>query len=275
MESVVRYNYSFKRRLANALRTTSLYAKIKALYRQTLNRNYLLQRRELINFFKPFVQADDLVFDIGANLGDFSDAFLQLGTKVYGFEPNPFCIQELLSLYGDRPNFTLVQQAVGASEGPGTLYLGADGMHGASTLSVSWTEAARQFSGLRCASWRDTIDVEVTTLDRLIQTYGVPAFCKIDVEGFELEVLRGLSQAIPCLSIEYVSWDIEPMLQCIAHLAQLGPYEFNLTTRPTPAGIGSWHYADWLSPEQMRDRLDREIRDQPYFGDLYARTAKG
>ena len=42
--------------------------------------------------------------------------------------------------------------------------------------------------------WDRAVEVEVTTLDDLIAVHGAPAFCKIDVEGFEVDVLAGLTQ---------------------------------------------------------------------------------
>ncbi len=274
IESATQYNYSFKRRIANTLREVGIYSKAKALYRQTLNRKYLHQRQSLIQFFSAFVQPDDIVFDVGTNLGDFTDAFLALSATVYGLEPNPFCIRELQSLYGSHSQFTLIPKAVGPTIGKSTMYLGSEDMHITSTLSSGWTEAARKLPGMNRAGWTETIEVEVTTLDQLIQAYGIPAFCKIDIEGFEYEALTGLSQPIPCLSVEYVPWRIEPTFQSIEYLANLGNYQFNITTRKTVEGIGEFRYANWMSDTEMIDRLDQEIRDTEVFGDLYAKLVR-
>ena len=79
--------------------------------------------------------------------------------------------------------------------------------------------------------YRGILKVPVTTMDRLVGIYGVPEFCKIDVEGFEYNVLRGLTQAIPLLSFEYTPERIQPVLDCIDHLTRLGQYEYNLRRR--------------------------------------------
>jgi hypothetical protein len=52
--------------------------------------------------------------------------------------------------------------------------------------------------------WDRTVDIRVSTFDDLIGKYGEPAFCKIDVEGYEAEVVRGLSKPLRTLSFGYL-----------------------------------------------------------------------
>ena len=75
--------------------------------------------------------------------------------------------------------------------------------------------------------WREEVEVEVTTLDALIAAHGVPAFCKIDVEGYEHAVLEGLSRPLPGLSLEYLPAALDPALVAIARLNRLATYRFN------------------------------------------------
>ena len=58
-----------------------------------------------------------------------------------------------------------------------------------SSVSPAFVEAARGAPGWETQRWSETVDVEVTTLDALIAKHGVPAFIKLDVEGFEAEAL--------------------------------------------------------------------------------------
>lgn len=268
----MQYNYSTRRRVANALRDTPFYPTAKAVYRHVLKRQYFLQRKRLIQLFSSFVKAGDLVFDVGANVGDFADVFLNMGAKVCAFEPNPFCICELKALYARNPNFILIDKALGGVEGKNTLYLGDQGLHNVSTLSLEWKEGAQKCSDLKRAGWDKTVEVDVTTLDQLIKNYGIPTFCKIDVEGFEYEVLRGLSQPVPCISLEYTPWRIAPAIQCIEYLSELGYYKFNITMSESRDDVGELCFEDWLERDQIIDLLNRDIHNTSIVGDLYARV---
>ena len=97
-----------------------------------------------------------------------------------------------------------------------------------STLSASWAAmvaASPRFSGER---WDERVEVDVTTLDALIEVHGVPRFCKIDVEGFEEFGAVGSSQPLPCLSFEFISETGDRTLGCLDRLEALGTYQYNV-----------------------------------------------
>lgn len=91
--------------------------------------------------------------------------------------------------------------AVGATEGSADLYLCGQDLLG--TLSRDWISVAEKSQRLSEFKWQKSIVVPVTTLDALIAKHGEPKFIKIDVEGFESEVLAGLTFAPSVLSFEF------------------------------------------------------------------------
>ena len=124
--------------------------------------------------------------------------------------------------------------------------------------------------GFRGVRWDRTVDVPVVTLDQLIETYGTPSFCKIDVEGHEPEVLAGLSRAIPALSVEFVPGDLSSTMACIKRLTVLGEYEYNVVV-----GEGrSFEWTRWQEPETVIVWLS-EGATGTRSGDVYARLVDG
>jgi FkbM family methyltransferase len=221
--------------------------------------------RALKQIYQPFIHPGDLCFDIGAHLGDRVRAFSKLGARVVALEPQPSLMRWLRRWYGRRPQVTLLEQAVGAQAGTATLWISRL-TPTVSTLSSKWLESVRHSPRFAGIDWNEQVQVKVTTLDDLIAEYGKPAFCKIDVEGAELDVLHGLSQAIPALSFEYIPATIEMSIGCIERLDQLGNYEYNWRISEFPRLRSSI----WLSPAEMMSQL-RSMSPNDNSGDVYAR----
>ena len=93
-----------------------------------------------------------------------------------------------------------------------------------STFSDQWKKG--RFADYQ---WDKTIKVEVTTLEAVIQKHGVPKYCKIDVEGYEWEVLQGLKSLVPNLSFGYTIEFMDTAKRCVEHLQNLGYVYFNAT----------------------------------------------
>jgi len=212
------------------------------------------------------VHEGDVVFDVGAHLGDRTMAFAALGARVVALEPQPHVARWLQRIAGGHPRVVVRRDAVGAVSGTARLAISA--RHPTvSTLSDSWREAVgRRHPGFEGVRWERSVEVPVVTLDGLIEAHGRPSFCKIDVEGFEAEVLAGLSQAIPAVSIEFVSGQLDAALACVRRLRELGPYSFNVVL-----GEGrEFVFTTWVDSESMLDWL-RSGAGNAASGDVYAR----
>lgn len=216
-------------------------------------------------FYGQFIQPGDLCFDIGAHVGNRLRIWRQLGARTVGIEPQPHCMALLRSWYGGDATVQLVEAAVGATPGVQQLHVSPTNLT-VSTLSSAWIESVQQDPSFAGVHWNETLPVSVITLDQLIERFGLPAFCKIDVEGYEVEVLAGLSQPIPALSFEYLTAARASAVDCIEQLATLGEYAYNWS-------VGESHRlqsADWLDQETMAQWLDA-LPDGAPSGDIYAR----
>ncbi len=124
-------------------------------------------------FTAPSSQRGDLVFDVGAHVGDRIAAFRRLGARVVAVEPQPAMVKVLKLLYGRRSDVTIEAVAVGRSSGTIELMINADNPT-VSTASRHFVDAARDAPGWQAQRWTKTISVPVTTLDALIARHGVP-----------------------------------------------------------------------------------------------------
>jgi hypothetical protein len=154
---------------------------------------------------------------------------------------------------------------VGATAGAQTLLV-SERSPTVSTLSQTWIDAVRQVDSFAAVRWEETMPVKVTTLDALIARYGEPAFCKIDVEGYELEVLRGLSRPLRTLSFEYIPAAAEIAVGCVKRLAVLGDYTYNWSVGERHR----WQSPAWLDPEGLLQML-KSLPPAGPSGDVFAR----
>lgn len=211
-------------------------------------------------FIQQFVKSSSLVFDVGAHIGAKTDLYLKLNARVVCIEPQPSCLNHLIKKYQLNPNVHIVGKGLADKIGEMELYI-CSAAPTISTFSDEWQHGRFEND----FKWDKKIIVPVTTLDELIKMFGVPYFCKIDVEGFEPQVLMGLSQTIPYISFEYTKELFKNSKTCLEHLSKLGYVSFNYTIGETPAFI----HPEWISSEQ----LIREIEchsDDLVWGDIYA-----
>ncbi|MGL4398153.1 MAG: FkbM family methyltransferase [Hyphomicrobium sp.] len=177
--------------------------------------------------YSRFLAPGQLAFDIGAHAGDRISSFRRLGARVVALEPQPLLMRALRLIHGRDRAVMLFQAAAAAEQGDLTMHLNTANPT-VSTLSDSFLFAAHDADGWREQTWDGMTTVPATTLDRLIELIGPPAFIKIDVEGYEDRVLAGLSQSPPALSFEFTTIARDVAMRCLDRLAGLGPYGFDV-----------------------------------------------
>jgi FkbM family methyltransferase len=220
------------------------------------------------DFYSQFINPGDLVFDVGANLGNRSKVFLKLGANVVGVEPQRKCISFLEEVMSDEERFTLVECALGSAEGEAEMLI--SNAHMISTLSNEWvdgTTASGRFSEYR---WKKRQTVRIATLDRMIEEFGIPVFIKIDVEGYEFEVLSGLSHAIRNISIEFVPELIQNTHKCLEHILRISDdvvFQISLGESMT------FELDDWVRHDEIVRVLAQYSGN--IFGDIYISSNRG
>ncbi|MFK7774613.1 MAG: FkbM family methyltransferase [Saprospiraceae bacterium] len=223
------------------------------------------QRQKLIRFYQQFIPEGSLCFDIGAHLGNRLDAWLALDTQIVALDPQPLCYQYLQRHFGKKPNVTILPVAAGKELGKMNLHV-SHLYPTVSTLSGNKWRNALNDASEASVTWDETVEVEVTTLDALIEKHGLPYFCKIDVEGFETKVLKGLTQPIPILSFEFLSTRQKSRVTCLKYLNSLGDYQYNWSEGDSY----QLELENWVDANVLLESIRRK-GNQLFSGDIYAR----
>ncbi len=147
-----------------------------------------------------------VALDVGAHHGIFSEVLLGAGFEVHALEPSPGVFQELVRRLGSQAGFKAHQVAAGSAEGEAELGLVTDptGNYGDPTRYGSIADLPLAPGLVRSGSVR----VKVRRLDDLVRDHGItqPSIIKVDAEGTDLEVMRGLGALRPAvLQVEF--WD--------------------------------------------------------------------
>lgn len=218
----------------------------------------------MLDFYAQFIKKGALVFDVGANIGNRTETFLNLEATVVAIEPQPYCAGILTQKFAHNKNFIIIQKALGNCAGQSKMWLNS--AHVISSLSEEWirrTTATQRFGAGQ--QYHTCCNVEVTTLDNLIHQFGKPDFCKIDVEGFEFEVLQGLSQPIKAVSFEFTREYCEASENCISHLVAIGSYRFNYSSGESMR----FKLQNWVDAQEICSHLKSFSGLE--WGDIYAR----
>lgn len=135
----------------------------------------------ILRFFNKIRSKGGVMVDVGVHYGESSTPFLQKGWKVYGFEPDNKNKAILLKNIPANSNFTLFECALSDQPGELNLYASDESSGISSLLNFHSTHEAVQV-------------VKVETLNHMIEEHKLEPidFLKIDAEGFDLLVLKGM-----------------------------------------------------------------------------------
>jgi FkbM family methyltransferase len=241
------------------LRTARGVARSLRIYYGDRHRRVAMDR-----LYRRFVEPGDLVFDVGAHVGDRIAAFRRLGARVLAVEPQPALLKILKLLYGRDPSVAIEPVAVGAMAGKLVLRLNPENPT-ISTASDDFVRAAAAAPGWNEERWTASVAVAATTLDALIARHGRPTFIKIDVEGFEAEALAGLTHAVEALSFEFTTMQRHVALLAVDRCAALGYVRFNAALGESQSLV----FEHWRSRQEIGQWLI-DLAPTANSGDVYA-----
>jgi FkbM family methyltransferase len=252
--------------LRRTLGRLGVYERVKAswiydFYWSFANRRIVDDKRKEARFYRNLLEGfrrGDLIFDVGANVGYKTGIFLGMGANVVAAEPDELnqsiLTQKFLRYRLKKKPLTIVAKAISEECSVQRMWIDAPGS-ALNTLNNKLADALRndEVRFGRQMSFGQSKDVETTSIDRLIAEYGVPYFIKIDVEGHELSVLRGMRQPVAYLSFEVNLPQFRAEgLECIQQLGPLDPdgrFNYSIDTRQ---GLAKER---WLTKDEMSNVL--------------------
>jgi FkbM family methyltransferase len=163
---------------------------------------------------KPWIQSFNIatVLDIGASVGDFAYSVRPVfpQAQIYSFEPLPNCYETMLKHLHNMPKFKAFNLGLGDKTGELTFY---QSNHQPSSSFLPMTEAHKQ--AFPTTAHSQPVTVKIERLDSLAQQLKLiaPILVKIDVQGYEGQVLRGGEQTIKAAKAVIVETSFEPLYQ--------------------------------------------------------------
>lgn len=245
----------------------SLYASLDTFYaslplpvRGKLKKGMMaILKFRLKQFYSQFIKPGHLVYDVGGNEGDYTEVFHSLGSTVICIEPHPLYIAKLQQKFANHKNIHILPKGIGEKNGVLDFYISSF-----NSPNSSFSKEFRTQSRYHYRQWDRIVKVPVVTIDKLIKKYGTPDFCKIDVEGYEWEVLSTLRKPLPILSFEFLSEMYKKTNKIIRFLDTLQESRYNLCL-----GMSyTYLLPRWVNADDMLAFL-KTNQNKRWSGDIY------
>jgi len=233
-------------------------SKLKKLFRKekTIATFYLR------NLQKP----RNLAFDIGANQGEYSKILATLYKKVISFEPQSEMLKKLLVQKHSFPNIEIVPKAISDKDGKAKIFISKQ--NEMSSLERDWINSMQQTKRFGLNEWKEERDIDTTTLERVINQFGVPDFIKVDVEGHELKVFKTLNQPLRNIAFECTPEARHIGLAVINKIISFGNYSFFLVKNSEMLGTKESEIK--MQADQIINIISSKKFSTPDFFDIYA-----
>jgi FkbM family methyltransferase len=223
------------------------------------------KQKEMEHFYANFISKGDLCFDVGANIGERAEIFLKLGAKVVCIEPQTKCVDVLKKKF-DNENVTILPYAIGSQTGETELML-CDETDECSTLSKEFVST---YAGVSNFHWTKKQKVKVETLENICEKYGLPKLCKIDVEGYESEVFKGLRTPIDIICFEFNRPLLNDTKRSLESLAALSNYECNYIVYERMNLV----MPAWIPIKEFTGKVFHTIKEDVLTGEIVVRKVK-
>lgn len=150
-----------------------------------------------------------IFFDVGANIGEVSEALLPFASKVVAMEPDPDASAQLKARLGDR---AVCVQALIGPEGAERVFL-SNSIESTGSTSVAPGDEPEGHDYLK------RLTMTSVSLDTMARRYGMPSVVKLDVEGFEMSVLDSAREILahrPAVIMEFNAL-------CLSYFGRVNP----------------------------------------------------
>jgi FkbM family methyltransferase len=219
--------------------------------------------RSMRAFYGSMLTAGDLCFDLGSHVGNRVDALTSLSCRVVAVEPHPFLASYLRRRFAEHVDVTVVESAVSDEAGSATLHWSPQHLT-VSSLEPGWVDALHAVRAHHIV-FTESQTVETTTIGRLIDQYGLPRYCKLDIEGAEVAVIRSLQVPIDIVSFEHLPHRFDATAASLARLSELADYRYNFFVRESHRFVASTQ----LSADDLLRQL-RRTADHGWSCDVFA-----